>query len=202
MEIILLRKTFKIIDDKKDDCIVVNALDLVLDAPIVLDLNGKAHAYDEYKEQVFLQHIVVDEPDKHNEIVEGYQQPAIFMVTEANQQIYENILPISHEQSEPDYGSHTSEVEVHIEKQAKVTMFGYQSTYFFYDPIAIYMESFFSEVFSLAKFQIKEDGGCKYVLEVKILLHTMRFSLILFCIQGVVTVSWMLSWLHWKHDFT
>jgi hypothetical protein len=56
------------IDDKKDDCIVVDALDLVLDAPAVLDLNGKAHVYDEYKEQVFLQHIVVDEPDKHNSI--------------------------------------------------------------------------------------------------------------------------------------
>ena len=124
------------------------------------------------------------------------------MVREANQQIYENILPISHEQSEPDYGSHTSEFEVNIEQKAKVTMIGYQSTSFFYDPIAIYMDSCFSEVFSLAKFQIKEDGDCKYVLQVKILLHTMKFSLILFCMQGVFTVSWMLSWFHWKHDFT
>jgi len=81
-------------------------------------------------------------------------------------------------------------------------MFGYQSTSFFYDPIAIYMESFFLEVFSLAKFQIKEDGGCKYVLQVKIVLHTMKFSLILFCMQGFFIVSWMLSWFHWKHDFT
>jgi hypothetical protein len=104
--------------------------------------------------------------------------------------------------SKPLYDNHTSEVEVNIEQQTKVTMFGYQSTSFFYDPIAIYMDSCFSEVFSLAKFQIKEDGGCKYVLQVKMLLHTMKLSLILFCIQGVFTVSWMLSWFHWKHDFT
>ena len=63
-------------------------------------------------------------------------------------------------------------------------MFGCSSISFFYDPIAIYMESYFSEDFSLAKFQIKEDGGYKYVLQVKILLHTMNFSLILFCMQG------------------
>ena len=124
------------------------------------------------------------------------------MVTKSNQKIYENIMPISHEQSEPDYGSHTSKVEVHIEKQAKVTMFSYQSTSFFFDLIAIYMDSCLLEVFSLAKIQIKEDGGCKYVLQVKILLYTIKFSLILLFMQGVFTVSWMLSWFHWKHDFT
>jgi len=80
-------------------------------------LNGKSHVYDEYKEQVLHEHIVVGKYDKHNSSDEGYQQPAIFMVIEANQHIYENIMPISHEQSEPDYGSHTLEVEVNIEHQ-------------------------------------------------------------------------------------
>ena len=77
-------------------------------------------------------------------------------------------------------------------------MFGCSSISFFYDPVAIYMEPYFSEDFSISIFRIKEDGGCKYVLKVKILLHTMKFSLILFCMQGVFTVNWMLSWFHWK----
>jgi len=88
------------------------------------------------------------------------------------------------------------------QQQAQVTVFGCQSTSFFYDPVAIYMESCFSEDFSLAKFRIKEDGGCKYVLQVKILLHIMKFSLIFTSMQEVFTVGWMLLWLHWKHDYT
>jgi hypothetical protein len=122
------------IDDGYKDCIVVVAFDLVPDAPAVFDLNKKALVYDEYKEQVFPQHIVVDESHKHNRIEEGYQQPDIFMVTEVDQQIYENIMHVSHEQSELVYGNHASEVDKeNIEQQAKVTMFGYQSTSFFYD---------------------------------------------------------------------
>ena len=61
------------IDDRKDDCIAVDALDLVLDAPTFLDLNGKDHVYDQYKEQVLHQHIVVGKSDKHNSSDEGYQ---------------------------------------------------------------------------------------------------------------------------------
>jgi hypothetical protein len=69
-------------------------------------LNKKVLVHDEYKEQVFPQHIVVDKSDKHNSVDEGYQQPIIFMVTEVEQQqIYENNLHISHEQLEPVYGS-------------------------------------------------------------------------------------------------
>ena len=68
-------------------------------------MNKKVSVHDEYKEQIFPQHIVVDKFDKHNNIDEGYQHPIIFMVTEAEQQIYENNLHISHEQLEPVYGS-------------------------------------------------------------------------------------------------
>jgi hypothetical protein len=111
------------IDDRKYDCIAVNAFDLVPDAPVVFDLNEKVVVYDEYKEQVFPWHIFVDEPYKHKSIEEGYQQPDIFMVTEVDQHIYENIMSISHEQSEPVYDIHTSEVEKeNIEQQAKVTI--------------------------------------------------------------------------------
>ena len=60
-----------------------------------------------------------------------------------DQQVYENIMPIFHVQLEPVYGS--------IEKQAKVTIFSYQSTSF-YDLIAIYVDLCFSEDFNLAIF--------------------------------------------------
>jgi hypothetical protein len=70
------------IDDRDKDCIVVDAFDLISDTYAFFDLNEKVLVYDEYKEQVFPHHIVVDKFDKHNSIDEGYQQPVIFMVTE------------------------------------------------------------------------------------------------------------------------
>jgi hypothetical protein len=182
-----------LIDNRKDDCIVVDALDFVSDAPVVLDLNEKI-----VEEEVLL-HVIKEENQ------EDAHQEQIYEATYGNvrfdQQVYENILPICHVQSKPVYGSHLSEGEAKFELQAEVNLFGCSSISFFYDLVAIYMESYFSEDFSLAIFGIKEDGGCKYVLQVKILLHTMKFSLILFCMQGVFT-GLMLSWFHWKHDFT
>jgi hypothetical protein len=184
----------------------VDALDFVSDAPVVLDLNEKI-----VEEEVFPQLLQVDSYDmllhvikEENQVVSHQEQiyEATYGHVRFDQQVYENILPICHVQSEPVYGSHLSEGETKFELQAEVNMFGCSSISFFYDPVAIYMEPYFSEDFSLAIFRIKEDGGCKYVLKVKILLHTMKFSLILFCMQGVFTVSWMLSWFHWKHDFT
>jgi hypothetical protein len=181
------------IDDRDKDCIVVDAFDLISDAHVVFYLNEKVHVYDAYKEQVFPQHII-DKSDTHNSIDEGYQQPVIFMVTEAEQQqIYENSLHISHEQLEPVYGS--------IEQQAEVTIFSYQSTSF-YDPVAIYMDLCFSEDFSLAIFGIKSDEGCRYVLQIKILLHIKNSSLISICVERALVNGLMLSWLHWKHDVT
>ena len=47
-----------LIDNRKDDCIVVNALDFVSDAPIVLDLNDKI-----VEEEVFPQLLQVDSYD-------------------------------------------------------------------------------------------------------------------------------------------
>jgi hypothetical protein len=103
---------------------------------------------------------------------------------------------------EPVYGSHILEVEEILEQQAEVTVFGYQSISSFYDPVAIYMEMFFMEVFSCAIFRIKVDGDCKYVLQVEILLHIMKFPLNFICMQRILVISLMLSWLHWKHDVT
>ena len=80
-------------------------------------------------------------------------------------------------------------------------MLGYPSTSF-YDPIAFYMESCFSEDFSLVTFGIKLDDGYKYVLQIKFLLHIMNASLISICTQKYFVIGSMLSWLHWKHDVT
>ena len=88
-----------------------------------------------------------------------------------------------------------------IEQQAKVSFDDHKST-FFCDPVVIYMEMFYSEVFSFATFGIKTYCDCKYVSQLKILLQVMRSSLNFICIQEFLSVSWMLSWLHWKHDFT
>ena len=181
------------IDDKDKYCIVVDVFDLIFDAHVVFDLNKKVLVHDEYKEQIFPRHIVVNKSDKHNSIDEGYQQPVIFMVTEAEQQIYENNLHISYEKLEPVYGS--------IEKQAEVTIFSYQSSYF-YDPVSIYMELCFSKYFSLVVFGIKSDDGCRYVLQIKFMLHIMNSSLISNCVERDLVNGLMLSWIHWKHDVT
>ena len=71
-----------------------------------------------------------------------------------DQQVYENILPICHVQSKPAYGSHLPEGEAKFELQAEVNLFGCSSIYFFYDPVAISMESYFLEDFNLAIFGI------------------------------------------------
>ena len=81
-------------------------------------------------------------------------------------------------------------------------MFGYQSISSFYDPVAIYMEMIFMEVFICAIFGIKVDGDCKYVLQVEILLHIMKFPLNFIFMQRILVISLMLSWLDWKHDVT
>jgi hypothetical protein len=48
------------IDDRDKDCIFVDAFDHISNAHVVFDLNEKILIYDEYKEQVFPQHIVVE----------------------------------------------------------------------------------------------------------------------------------------------
>ena len=64
------------------------------------------------------------------------------------------------------------------------------------DPMAIYMELRFSKNFILAEFGIKEDYDCKYALQNKFLLQMLNSSLISSYMPEVLTVDWMLSWLH------
>ena len=119
-----------------------------------------------------------------------------------DQQSYENIVPIFHAQWEPVYDSHTSEGEENIEQLAKVIMFGYPCTSFFYDSVSFYMESCFSEDFSLVTFGIKSDDVYKYVLQIKFMLHIMSASLSSICTQKDFVIGSMLSWFHWKDDVT
>jgi hypothetical protein len=166
-----------LIDNRKDDCIVVDVLDFVSDASVVLDLNEKI-----VEEEVFPQLLQVDSYDMllhviKEETQEAAHQEQIYEAAYGNvrfdQQVYENILPICHVQSEPVYGSHLPEGEAKFELQAEVNMFGCSSISFFYDPVAIYMEPYFSEDFSLTIFRIKADDDCKYMLQVEILLQVM-----------------------------
>jgi len=69
------------------------------------------------------------------------------------------------------------------------------------DPVVVYIEVFL-EAFSFETSGIKTVWDCKYVLQLKILLLVARSFLNFISIQEVFSVSWMLSWLHWKHDFT
>jgi len=71
-----------------------------------------------------------------------------------------------------------------------------------YDPVAIYMESWFSKKFSLAEFRNEDGCDCKYVLQIKFLLQMLNSFLTSICMQEAFIVSWMLSWFHWKHDYT
>jgi hypothetical protein len=81
-------------------------------------------------------------------------------------------------------------------------VFGCQTISSFYDPMSIYMESYFSEDSSLSIFGIKVDDDCEYMLQIQILLQVMNSPLILVFIERVVVISSMLAWLHWKNDVT
>ena len=70
------------------------------------------------------------------------------------------------------------------------------------DPTTIYMELRFSNNFILAEFGIKADYDCKYALQNKFLLQMLNSSLLSSYMAEVLTADWMLSWLHWKHDYT
>ena len=70
------------------------------------------------------------------------------------------------------------------------------------DPVAIHMELWFSENSILAEFGMKEHCGYKYSLQKNILLQMLTSYLISICMQKVIIVGWILSWLHWKYDYT
>jgi len=98
---------------------------------------------------------------------------------------------------------HISEVDkVNIGQQTEVKLFGFQAISFLYDLVAIYMESYFLENFSLSIYGIKANDDCKYMLRVEILLQVTNSSLISICIEITLVIGSKLSWLHWKYDVT
>ena len=68
----------------------------------------------------------------------------------------------------------------------------------FQESVSIYMDSEVSKGFSLLVFEIKEE----YALQINFLLRMINYSLIFIYLQEVVTMGWILSWLHWKYDYT
>ena len=68
--------------------------------------------------------------------------------------------------------------------------------------MAIYMESWLSKKFSFLEFGIKVEHDGNYALEIKFMLQMINSFLFFIYLQKVVTVSWILSWLHWMYDYT
>ena len=66
------------------------------------------------------------------------------------------------------------------------------------DPVAIYMDSWFSKSFNLLEFGIKVE----YALQIRFMFQIINSSLISIYLQEAGTIDWMLSWLHCKYDYT
>jgi hypothetical protein len=76
--------------------------------------------------------------------------------------------------------------------------------YVIHDPIAIYMESFCSEVSSVGAFTMQASCSCKYQLLIEFLLHLLHLLWVLSksFLQKVIFISQMFLWLHWKFHYT
>jgi hypothetical protein len=76
------------------------------------------------------------------------------------------------------------------------------SCYEFHDPVVSYMESMFPQVQNMVDFCMTLSCSCKFKLLINFLLQISYFSFILICISEDHFVSNMLSWIHWKYDYT
>ena len=66
------------------------------------------------------------------------------------------------------------------------------------DPVAIYMNSGISKGFSLLEIEIKVENA----VQNKFMFQMISSSLTSIYLQEFDTVFWMLSWFHWKYDYT
>ena len=74
----------------------------------------------------------------------------------------------------------------------------------FHDPVASWMELYFSKVSNAPSFGILPISIHKYQLPTNSLLH-LSHLLCIFSnsrIHGIMILSQMVSWLHWKYDYT
>jgi hypothetical protein len=74
----------------------------------------------------------------------------------------------------------------------------------FHDLVAAWMEKVSSGVPNIATFGMPLNCSSKFELSIRFLLYLSCFFCVLSinCIQEVLIVSQMLSWLHWKFDVT
>jgi hypothetical protein len=74
----------------------------------------------------------------------------------------------------------------------------------FHDPVAIWMELYFSKVSNAPVFGKISVYSCKYQLLINLLLQILYHLRILLnsCMEEVIFISQILTWMHWKHDFT
>jgi hypothetical protein len=74
----------------------------------------------------------------------------------------------------------------------------------FHDPVAAWMEKVSSGVPNIVAFGMPLNCNSKFELSIRFMLYLSCFFCVLSisCMQEVLIVSQMLSWLHWKFDVT
>jgi hypothetical protein len=73
----------------------------------------------------------------------------------------------------------------------------------FHDPVDFYIELYFSKDSYDTVVGIISDHSCKYPLLTNLFLQASYHLKIIsnHCMQGVIFISSILTWLHWKYDF-
>jgi hypothetical protein len=126
-----------LIDNRKDDCIVVDALDFVSDAPVVLDLNEKI-----VEEEVFPQLLQVDSYDMLLHVIKEENQEVLIKNRYMRQHMamldlinrfMRTFCPFVMYSQNQFMAAIYPEGEAKFELQAEVNMFGCSSISFFYD---------------------------------------------------------------------
>ena len=74
----------------------------------------------------------------------------------------------------------------------------------FHDPVASWMELYFSKVSNVQAFGILHISCHKYQLPTDSLLHLSHILWVFSnnSMHGIMILSQMVSWLHWKYDYT
>ena len=73
----------------------------------------------------------------------------------------------------------------------------------FHDPVDFYIELYFSKVSYDPVVGMISDHSCKYPFLTNLFLQASCHLKIIsnHCMEGVIFISSILTWLHWKYDF-
>ena len=140
--------------------------------------------------------------EEEDQLVDSHDDIVVNVVQEILEQIQYNIDAFDFQHLNGVYAIFLAELMKYrlINKAKEQCGFPYQleMQHNWHGPVVIYMDSWLSKGFILLEFGIKVE----YALQIKFLFSLLNSSLISIYLQKVVTISWMLSWLHWKYDYT